>query len=430
MPYNVVKQQFDSLIIVPLDAKNGSVAFIFNALNRITIANSTRVKSMKTAKNFINKTLLACAISSGLMLLTISPLQAKSVAEKGISFEHQDWEIACDNTGTCRAAGYQAEGDGLPLSVLLTRKAGASQAVHAELKLGTTDYVENQPTPQSVSMWINGKNYGSVDLANEALNGDLNQRQISALTQELAGNARIEFKSGKKVWRLSDSGATAVLLKMDALQGRVGTTGALIKKGKNSEADVFKPRPVPVVTWVKPNEKINKSPAMQRLIKSVDLNQLKKDLIKHQLVIKQRHEKNGTDVYADECTVLNGEDQYAKFELEVEPLNDNKLLASGLCWRGAYNSGVGYWLIDAKKPYQPQLVTTGASDYSEGIINANQKGRGLGDCWSNDEWTWNGTEFIQSHAATTGMCKMVEAGGAWDLPTKVARVIEPSRIKE
>lgn len=376
---------------------------------------------MTLSNHILHKRVMRSLLSSGLMLLTISPLQAKSVSEKGISFQHNDWEVACDNTGTCRAAGYQADSDEMPVSILLTRKAGAGQMVTGEFKLGSIEDDDNQQNPEPVYLWINGKNFGSVGLS---------RQQTNALITALAGKAVIEFKSGKKVWRLSDSGATAVLLKMDALQGRVGTTGALIKKGKNSEADVFKPRPMPVVTWVKPNEKINKSPAMQRLIKSVDLNQLKKDLIKHQLVLKQRHEKNGTDIYADGCTVLKGEDQYAKFELEVEPLNDNKLLASGLCWRGAYNSGVGYWLIDAKKPYQPQLITTGASDYADGIIYSNQKGRGLGDCWSNNEWTWNGTEFIQTHAATTGMCKMVEAGGAWDLPTKVARVIEPNRIKK
>ena len=376
---------------------------------------------MTLSNHILHKRVMRSLLSSGLMLLTISPLQAKSVSEKGISFQHNDWEVACDNTGTCRAAGYQADSDEMPVSILLTRKAGAGQMVTGEFKLGSIEDDDNQQNPEPVYLWINGKNFGSVGLS---------RQQTNALITALAGKAVIEFKSGNKVWRLSDSGATAVLLKMDALQGRVGTTGALIKKGKNSEADVFKPRPMPVVTWVKPNEKINKSPAMQRLIKSVDLNQLKKDLIKHQLVLKQRHEKNGTDIYADGCTVLKGEDQYAKFELEVEPLNDNKLLASGLCWRGAYNSGVGYWLIDAKKPYQPQLITTGASDYADGIIYSNQKGRGLGDCWSNNEWTWNGTEFIQTHAATTGMCKMVEAGGAWDLPTKVARVIEPNRIKK
>lgn len=377
---------------------------------------------MKSAKNLINKTLLACFISSGLMLLMTSPLQAKSVAEKGVSFEHKDWEIACDNTGTCRAAGYQADDSpDQALSVLLTRKAGAGQMVTGELKLGFIDDDGNEPTPESVYLWINAKNFGTADL---------NPQQLNALIKALAGKSVIEFKSGKKVWRLSDAGAAAVLLKMDAVQGRVGTTGALIKKGKNSEVNVFKARPMPVVTWVKPDEKASKRPAMQQIIKSIDLKQLEQDLINHQLVIKQRNQKNGVDLYADECTILNGEDKYAEFELEVEPLSNNKLLASGLCWRGAYNLGAGYWLINTKKPYQPQLITTSASDYADGIISANQKGRGLGDCWSKDEWTWNGSEFIQTHASTTGMCKMVELGGTWDLPTKVTQVIESSSMKK
>ena len=56
---------------------------------------------------------------------------------KGISFSHQDWEIYCSNTGTCRAAGYQNEdGQNEPASVLLMRKAGAKQAVSAEFALG------------------------------------------------------------------------------------------------------------------------------------------------------------------------------------------------------------------------------------------------------------------------------------------------------
>lgn len=377
---------------------------------------------MTISKNLFYNVAVSRLLTTSFILLSSTAVQAKSVAEKGISFEHEDWEVACDNTGTCRAAGYQADdGRDQSLSVLLTRKAGAGQIVTGELKLGEISGNENEQIPELVDLWINGKNFGTAGLS---------RQQTGALIKELAGKSVIEFRSGKKVWHLSDAGSAAVLLKMDAVQGRVGTTGALIKKGKSSEANVFKPRPMPVVNWVKPNEKINKSPAMQRLIKSIDLKQLEQDIVKHQLVISQRNEKNGVDLYPDECTILNGEDKYAEFDLEVEPLSNNKLLASGLCWRGAYNSGAGYWLINAKKPYQPQLITTSASDYSEGIINANHKGRGLGDCYSNDEWTWNGSEFIQSHAATTGMCKMVEAGGAWDLPTKVARVIEPSRIKK
>ncbi|RYE66259.1 MAG: DUF1176 domain-containing protein, partial [Oxalobacteraceae bacterium] len=48
-----------------------------------------------------------------------------------VRFEHKDWEIACDNTRTCRAAGYQTE-DVVPnASILLTRHAGSTGCWHS-----------------------------------------------------------------------------------------------------------------------------------------------------------------------------------------------------------------------------------------------------------------------------------------------------------
>ncbi|MBB3778970.1 invasion protein IalB [Xanthomonas arboricola] len=39
--------------------------------------------------------------------LLLAPVAALADAPAGIAFDHQDWTIACDNTRTCRAAGYQ-----------------------------------------------------------------------------------------------------------------------------------------------------------------------------------------------------------------------------------------------------------------------------------------------------------------------------------
>ena len=61
---------------------------------------------------------------------------APAAAFEGFHFTHGDWEIACDNTGMCRAAGYQADGDEAAVSVLLERAAGADAPVDAQLQLG------------------------------------------------------------------------------------------------------------------------------------------------------------------------------------------------------------------------------------------------------------------------------------------------------
>ncbi|THA10888.1 DUF1176 domain-containing protein [Rodentibacter pneumotropicus] len=47
-------------------------------------------------------------------------------ALEGIRFQHKDWELACDNIGTCRMAGYgSSEGEeSFPVSLYIERKAG------------------------------------------------------------------------------------------------------------------------------------------------------------------------------------------------------------------------------------------------------------------------------------------------------------------
>lgn len=367
-------------------------------------------KKIIIQKALIKKAVIQKAVCALILIpgMTYAATGTNTDSEKGIHFSHQDWEVACDNTRTCRAAGYQTDdGDSFPVSVLLTRKAGAGQNVNGQVKLGNTGYVENQPSPQAVQLFINNTSYGKVLLNGDGLDGHLSSAQIQALIAALAGHTVIQFGSGKDTWNLSGQGAAAVLLKMDDVQGRVGTTSALVRKGKKTEASVLPALPMPVVNWIKPVE----SPALKRLAKSVDLVQLKKEILAQTPKIDDNY-----------CPVMSGEDDSAKFEMDIQPLNSHQLLASGLCWRGAYNEGYGYWIINAQKPYQPKLVTTGASDYADGVISAAQKGRGLGDCWSHEEWTWNGQQFIQTDDSTTGMCRMVELGGAWDLPTRVAIV--------
>lgn len=66
-------------------------------------------------------------------LASISSLSLAAI--QGLHFSHKDWEMACDNTGTCRASGYQSDQEiDRPVSVLLTRAAGTTSAVQAKVK--------------------------------------------------------------------------------------------------------------------------------------------------------------------------------------------------------------------------------------------------------------------------------------------------------
>jgi hypothetical protein len=327
----------------------------------------------------------------------------------GISFYHNDWELACDNTRTCRAAGYQGDEDELAVSVLLTRLAGPGQAVKGQLMIGNYDndeLLKRLPKTIVLAMKIDGKSHGNVTVKQDSLVGDLSKEQVSALLASLARSSEIEWVAGSTTWRLSDKGAAAVLLKMDDYQGRVGTIGALIKKGQRGEDAVAPAAPLPVVVAVKVVD-----PASGPKALSGSEAKALRDALR--ATIKE-----------EDCFDLP-EGAPEKSQIATTPLSNNKLLATTLCWRAAYNEGYGYWVINSTQPYNPILVTTSGSDYSGGSISSAQKGRGLGDCWSSERWTWDGTQFVHTESSTTGMCKSMAPGGAWSLPTVVSEVRHP-----
>ena len=56
-------------------------------------------------------------------VLALAVLSLPALAKTGVSFSHKDWEVVCDNTLTCRAAGYSA----LNQNSMQISDAGSSQ---------------------------------------------------------------------------------------------------------------------------------------------------------------------------------------------------------------------------------------------------------------------------------------------------------------
>jgi hypothetical protein len=342
-----------------------------------------------------------------LKMITIAalmlPLAAVAAEKSGLSFQHNDWQLVCDNTRTCRAAGYQHEEgeEVMPMSVLLTRKAGPREPVTAELQLGTAsdNALDKLPPPVRLTLRINGRSLGQVVLDAKTAIAPLPADQTAALLAALPRSGRIEWRAGDSAWRLSDKGAAAVLLKMDEFQGRVGTVGAIVRKGAADESAVRPPVPAPVVRVRVPEgkeETVGVPPALYEALRA-------------------------TVAKGDDCHTLT-EREIKADQVRLTRLNGTLMLATVQCWMAAYNMGHGFWVVQASPPYRPVLVTAMGSDHSDGRIYANHKGRGIGDCWSTDEWVWDGARFVHVASATTGLCRMVAAGGAWVLPTLVTEV--------
>ena len=344
-------------------------------------------------------------IRSLLLAIVAVPCMAVSTQAQetlpGLYFSYADWELACDNTGTCRAAGYQRSEDAPAVSVLLTRKAGPEQPVSGQLLIGEAAGGAARATSSvRLTLRIDGKNAGIVSAGPGR--AELPPKVVQALVQALPGTASIAWTAGSQRWQLSGLGAAAVLLKMDEFQGRIGTRGALLKPGTASEAGVLQALPAPVVNAARWAPTL---PGDTRLAEE-QAAPLRRALI-------------GTLGEQDYCPAL--EEANAP-PLTVRRLNAQRLLVSGRCWAGAYNMGDGYWVIDTSPAFHPVLVTTSGTDADEPAVTASHKERGAGDCRASDAWTWDGAAFIHTSSATSGMCRMVAAGGAWDLPRIVSEV--------
>ncbi len=331
--------------------------------------------------------------------LALCATSAGVLAADGVAFSHKNWEVVCDNTLTCRAAGYGPE-EGSGGSVLLTRKAGPGTAVQGRVMLAD---IEENDSPETVelTLFIDNQTMGTVAPGPDG-DWELTQQQTDALIGAVKGSGVAEFRGGKAPFILSGEGANAVLLKMDDVQKRVNTPAALIKKGN------------------KPENSVPAAPAMPVIVAAATLDAAEKPLDEAQTAVIRPLLQ--ASVSADDCERLYPDEENAPEAISLTPLDDKHVLLSTLCWRAAYNEGYGYWVMDAALKGKPEIVTNSGTSYVKGIIDMAQKGRGLGDCWGNESWVWDGKTFQLSSSYTTGMCRYLRAGGTWVLPTFVTDV--------
>jgi hypothetical protein len=315
-----------------------------------------------------------------------------AAAEKGdVAFSYKDWELVCDNTRTCRAAGYQDESSGSePVSMRLTRAAGPHTGVAVDLQIGDDNGVKGTLRLKAGKAVIDG-----LQASGDSLDAD----QARTLLPELLRNGTATVSaSGKKRWTLSLAGLSAVLLKMDEAQGRLDTPGALVKRGAKPESSVLPPVPAPVVNVVTPlKARPGDATLAARIFPALDVGDAK-----------------------EQC---NNNDEINAKSMTVSRLTDRKVLLSLGCGMGAYNYATLLWIANDKPPYAPvSIEANGDFNEKDGSVTGGMKGRGIGDCWSSQTWHFNGKDFVQTAEVGDGMCRGF-AGGAWSLPSYVTRIV-------
>ena len=336
------------------------------------------------------------------LLLTLLPVAAMATSIKGIG-NYQDWDLVCDNTGTCRMAGYQDESSD-PVSILFTRAAGENAAVEGKLTIvpfGEAD--RDVQVGQDIEIWLNGKSLGTVKHISDDAPDKLTEEQTKALLSGLKKESEIRLTYGKTTLKVSDKGAAAAMLKMDEFQQRLNTPSALIRQGQEKHA-VLAPQAAPKVEAVSVNNR-----------KTIELKRGEKQFNHVLALLRKAH---------DGCVDEDLESQ----DITIYPLTQNKVLAEALCFKGAYQSTNYYAVLDDKLSKVEQVL---AEQYNEAgydkkqgyaFVRGSYKGRALGDCWAGQDAVWNGKIFIRTSEWTTGSCKGLP-GGTWQLPTFVSDII-------
>lgn len=162
----------------------------------------------------------------------------------------------CDNTLACCAQGYSPENERYSVAVLLTRFAGSSTPMENLVMLtNLLDNAEALPHRGTPHLLIDGRSLDALQWADEQRQGwRMNATPLSAFVSALRRDSHITFQDKWAIYPLSGAGSSAVLLKMDDVQGRVDTRSALFKKGVKDESGVKAPVIAPVIVKMRAEE--------------------------------------------------------------------------------------------------------------------------------------------------------------------------------
>ena len=351
-----------------------------------------------------------------LLIAPLLVLCSTAFAADGLGKLHafRDWVVGCDNTRRCEAQGYGSQGENAPpggrAALIIRREAGPGQPPVLYFTYSSFDeHAEMPAAGRAIRVEVGALRFSMPPITAQQSASDVPASRVPALLAAVPKGDVIRLSDGKAQWQVSLDGAAAALLKMDDLQGRVGTPGALVRKGTRPEstvpaatAPVVKAAPLPPTT---PAD-LKLAPAVAAVLPHTD----------------------------NDCPDFDP----AQATLELARLTSTTLLVLQPCWRGAYQTGSRVWQVDDRPPHRARQLPLPMPDGStsdtlvseslgaEGTLSLHEaaKGRGIGDCWATHDWTWSGDRLVLVSASESD-CRLFEAGGLpvdlWRAQVKLAK---------
>ncbi|WP_269515956.1 DUF1176 domain-containing protein [Brevundimonas subvibrioides] len=305
----------------------------------------------------------------------------------------RDWYVVCNNANACYAFGHATEGTAW---VRVAMPAGPDGK--PDIVLGF--WPENGAFSGAVTAQVAGT---GVVAATDPVGDDddypvalVRAPQVEALIATMTQGEAMTLKAGGETVSISLSGAAASLLWIDERQGRLGTTTALIRKGDRPPSTVPSAPALPVV---------NPAAAVAQGRYGDQEGQALPTTIEELPDVVQC--RADTDFNPDlQAAIVSAR------------LDADTVLWGVPCGAGAYNFSNAYFTTrpDGSNPRRLTFPSTGepldllvnaSYDPVTRVIDAFDKGRGLGDCGTASSWTWTDRGFVLKTSSGMSDCNGV-----------------------
>lgn len=301
-------------------------------------------------------------------------------------FTFRDWVVSCDNTRNCEAVGYQSEhGTSDPVAIWIARDAGNDGNIRGRVNVQS----KRATNGDDFSLLV-----GKLPPVTQVDGKDLDAAGFRKLLPAMLESDTAEVRHAGERFTLSLDGFKAAMLKIDDLQGRIGTRNAIARKGTRSGADVPPELPPPPL-----------HAAVAFRNKSTD------DRLLHVLL----------PLLKTGCTVPLSDGADGP-NTEIHRVSATQVIVLRECHRLDWQSDYAAWLVDDRPPYgarrlqfprvdEPPADTVITAEFDGPLLRSIVNARREGDCGGDAFWGWTGTAFELEGAHAAPLCRGFAGGG-------------------
>lgn len=337
--------------------------------------------------------------------LFASALLATAPASASDFKSFKDWYAACDNLRNCSAYGFNAEGYGAYLRI--ERDGAANAPIKITLSVdpaGAASYrvAFDPPLPGLPEGALPGEEGEGNDYRRTVLaEGAPAQALIDSIRKAKSIVVTLQPAAGKKLdaptAKVSMSGAAAALLWIDDQQKRIDTVTAMVKRGEKPATAIPAQPKAPVIVAAKPTTE--KPPAKQPAGLAAKGRALCGESDPKSKMEEMYALGGGQVLYEFSCPENSGAYNFQSVYM-VGPAN-NPQAARALSFKWPVKVGD----LEHDEP-QNGLMNAGFNDETMTMTSFN-KGRGIGDCGTEEEWVWDGKAFRLAQIRLMSECKGV-----------------------